>query len=137
MIREIPSELLRPLWSVVEPLLKEALVPHPFLDAEDVLWLALNGKAYVIAVLDHERVAGAIVMELHQYPKRRIGNILALAGEVGSMERFSDEVESFLIEWCRQNSLDSLGMLGRPGWSKVLSRRGWQTQPICTAWKNL
>jgi|ERR1043166_1277648 hypothetical protein len=134
MIREVPPELLRPLWSVIAPMLTEALAPHPFLDSDDILWLALNGRAYVIAVLDGERVAGVIIMELHQYPKRRIGNILALAGEVGSMERFSDEVEGFLIRWCRENSLDSLGMLGRPGWSRVLGARGWRTQPMCVAW---
>jgi len=134
MIREIPPALLRPLWSAIEPLLAHALDLHPFLDSEGLLWLAMNGRAYVIAVLDGERIAGVVVMDIQQYPKCRIGNVLALGGKIGSMEQFSDEVESFLVEWCRSNSLDSLGMLGRPGWSKVLGARGWRVQMASVAW---
>lgn len=137
MIREIPATLIKPLWSAMEPHVAAALEHHPFLDAEGLLWLALTGRAYLIAVLDGERVAGVVALDIQQYPKKRVGNVLALGGEVGSMERFSDEVEMFLIEWCRENSLDSLGMLGRPGWGKTLARRGWQVQPIACAWKDV
>jgi len=137
MIREIPLPLLPRLWSSLGPHLERALRRHPFLDLEGLQWLAFNGRAYIIAVLDGDRIAGVIALDIQQYPKKRIGNVLALGGEIGSLERFSDEVESFLLQWCRENSLDSLGMLGRPGWSKYLARRGWHVQPIICAWKDV
>lgn len=137
MIREIPIALIKPIWKAMEPHFAEALKPHPFLDSEGLLWLALNERAYLVAVLDDERVAGVIALDIQQYPKKRVGNVLALGGETGSMERFADEVETFLVEWCHANSLDSLGMLGRPGWGKTLARRGWQVQSIVCAWKDV
>jgi hypothetical protein len=134
MIREVPISLLKPLWSAIEPHLKAALEAHPFLDVEGVLQRVLAGLAYVMIVLDGDRVTGVVVMEIQQFPKCRIGNVLALGGDKGSMAPFADEVETFLIEWCRAHSLASLGMLGWPGWSKVLNRRGWRTQLMCAAW---
>lgn len=137
MIREVPLSLLPPLWSAIEPMLTAALEYHPFMDAEGIRQRILAGAAEIILVLDEAKIAGVIAMEVIAYPQHRVGNILALAGKDGSMAQFDDEVEAFLVQWCRERSLDSLAMLGRPGWSKVLEMRGWRTQLMCTAWKNL
>lgn len=137
MIREVSPALLPVLWSTIEPHFAAALEHHPFMNSEGLLERVRAGLAAVMVVLEGERIVGAVAMDIVQYPGKRVGNVLALGGAPGSMERYAEEVERFLTEWCIARSLDSLGTLGRPGWGKVLMRHGWQSQPLVAAWKDL
>lgn len=137
MIRIVPAALLPDIWGKAEPILAAALDYHPFMSTKGLLHRLTHGSAELIVVIEGADLAGCIAMEVIAYPEHRIGNVLALGGKNGSMARFDDEVEAYLEQWCRERSLASLTMLGRPGWSKVLKARGWRAQPMCTAWKNL
>lgn len=134
MIRIVPRALLADIWDKAEPILAAALDYHPFMSTKGLLHRLTHESAELIVVIDEADLAGCIAMEIIAYPEHRIGNVLALGGMNGSMARFDDEVEKFLGQWCRERSLVSLAMLGRPGWSKVLNARGWRIQPMCTAW---
>lgn len=135
MIHAVPRNLVPALWGAVEPHFVRALEVHPFLDAQGLRQRILDGFAELVVVVEGDHVVGAIALEEQQYPTARIGNVLALGGEIGSMARHGAEVAAFLDEWRARNSLDSLGMLGRPGWSRVLKRFGWSARPMCIAWK--
>lgn len=135
MIHVVPMHLVPALWGAAEPHFDRALKWHPFLDAEGLRQRILGGLADLVLVVEGERVAGALALEEFQYPKQKVGNVLALGGDIGSMAKHGEEVAAFLDAWRVRRSLDSLGTLGRPGWSRVLKRFGWRTQPMCVAWK--
>lgn len=136
MIREIPAFLVPEFWPLVETMFEKALEHHPHLDIDGLKQLLLTGKAELILVIE-DTILGGVVMESVKYPSEMVGNIVALAGNIGSLESHGERVEQYLEEWCLMRNLSTISMLGRAGWSTFLSRHGWQTQPSLVAWKEL
>lgn len=136
MIREIPAFLVPEFWPLVDTMFEKALEHHPHLDIDGLKHLLLTGRAELILVIEGTIVAG-IVMESVRYPSEMVGNIVAAAGDVGSLATHGERIEKYLEEWCLTRNLSTISMLGRAGWSTFLSRHGWQTQPSLVAWKEL
>jgi len=137
MIRDIPTHLVETFWPLAEPFLSEALEVHPHLDPEGLRSLLLSGMAELLVLLEGDRIIGAVVMEAQRYPTKMVGNIVALGTENGAWRTHGEAVTDALEQWCRARNLGTLNMLGRAGWSKFVTRRGWHTQPSLVAWKEL
>ena len=65
--------------------------------------------------------AGCAVTEIIVYPKRKILHVFLAAGD---MEQILDFEES-AIEFGKMNGCDGMSIAGRPGWQKILGKRGW------------
>lgn len=137
MIREIPQHLVETFWPLVKPFLCEALETHPHLEADGLRALLLTGMAELLVVLEEGRIIGSVVMEAQRYPTKMVGNIVALGMQKGVWKTHGDAVTDALEQWCRDRNLGTLNMLGRAGWSRFVTRRGWRTQPSLVAWKEL
>jgi hypothetical protein len=48
-----------------------------------------------------------------------------------------DQITDFLESWCRSRGCEKITELGRPGWSRLAKRRGYQFKPYAQAWKDL
>lgn len=136
MIREIPAHLVPEFWPLVDTMFEKALKHHPHLDINGLQHILLAGRADLILVIE-DTILGGIVMESVRYPSEMVGNIVAAAGDVGSLATHGERIEKYLEDWCLTRNLSTISMLGRAGWSAFLSRHGWQTQPSLVAWKEL
>lgn len=65
--------------------------------------------------------SGCAVTEIMVYPKRKILHVFLAAGD---MEQILDFEES-AIEFGKMNGCDGMSIAGRPGWQKILGKRGW------------
>jgi len=65
--------------------------------------------------------SGCAVTEIMVYPKRKILHVFLAAGD---MEQILDFEES-AIEFGKMNGCDGMSIAGRPGWQKILKKRGW------------
>lgn len=133
----VNAALIPDLWPGVEPLLKRALKFHPFMTTDGLLRLLLSGMAALIVAVEDERILCAAVMERTDYPETSVGNVIVLAGERGTYRHHMDEITDYLESWCRAHGCGTISMLGRPGWSKFVGRRGWSIHPYVSAWKAL
>lgn len=134
---DIPSSLVPDVWEAAVPFVSRALEYHPYLKAEGLLAQILAGRAQLILVTNGEGVVGAAVMEAIHYPPITVGNVVVLGGVRGFYRRYLDDVTDHLERWSVTHGCAKIGMLGRPGWAKYVTRRGWATQPVLAAWKDL
>ncbi len=137
VIREIPPECVEAFWPLVAPFLARALRVHPHLDLDGLHELLSSEAAQLLVALEGDRLIGAVVMESVRYPRKSVGNVVALGTEVGAWKIHGIAITQALEQWCRARDLDTLHMLGRAGWSRFVTRHGWRTQPSLLAWKEL
>ncbi len=83
MIRAVPVHLVNDLFPAIEKHVTAALDFHPFLTADDLRTLLLNGYAQLfIALGEGRRVEGFAIMEVIRYPSRKVATVLAAGGRV-------------------------------------------------------
>jgi hypothetical protein len=130
-----PGAILEELWPHVAPLLARALRQHDFLDTDGLRLLLKAQRADLAIVAADGELAGALVMEVVQYPGVRVGNILALAGRDGFYRDHLDDAVAWAKAWCRERACPIIGFAGgRPGWLRYVGKRGWVTRRFLTAW---
>jgi uncharacterized membrane protein YwzB len=129
LIRKVPMEWLPSLWPELKPWVAKAMRYHPFVDADDVLVLAMSGHLTVFVAIVDDRLVGTFMVELLRYPKRLVANIMVIGGRRGSMRRWLDEMLGAVESWAIGLGCEALQGLGRVGWArKAESRReGWET----------
>lgn len=124
IIHRVPTRLVTDLWPAVEPFARAALQVHPFLEAQDLLAILLRGGAHLFVCEQDGRVIGFGALEVIQYPRRRVANVLAAGGEVGLLSATRDSFLDITRQWAREQGADALEVTGRPGWARVLRRQG-------------
>lgn len=134
-LHTVPVALVPDLWPAVEKLLARAVKWHPFLSVDGLKAIILSGHADLIVAIQDEHIFCAAVMEAVQYPGTKVGNVLVLAGERGTYARHIDAITDYLETWCAAHGCANIGMTGRPGWLKFVTRRGWRTQRYVSAWR--
>jgi hypothetical protein len=122
----IPSQQVPAFWPEVEPLVRCALgygggryEPEDFLNAlarrEMQLWL----------VRASDRLIGAVVTELRNYPRQRRCRYLLLTGvSFDRWQHLQNEIEA----WARANGCVAMEMCGRRGWERKLA--GWRATHV-------
>lgn len=137
-IHQVPTSMIADFWPECAPLLAAALDRHPFLGIDDLRGLleAGNGTDLFVANVDG-RILGAAAIEVVIYPSKRTGNVIALGGSRGFYELALPQMVDRLEKWCRDNLCSSISMLGRPGWAKFITQRGWHVLPSLAGWKEL
>ena len=83
----------------------------------------MSGRAQVIVLIHDGIIQGAAVMESIEYPSSRAGNVLALGGLPGFLQRYMETFIDYLIEWSRVRGCNNLIFSGRRGWERYLENR--------------
>lgn len=137
MIRVVPpGPILDELWPYIEPELARALAYNDFLTTDGLLALARRQVADIAVCAKDGDLEAVGALEILQYPTVRVGNILALGGKPGWLFRYADEAQRWMEQWCRERGCTIIAVAGgRPGWDRLLSRRGWVTRTLSTAWR--
>lgn len=138
MIHAAPSSLVADLWPAIEKHVAAALDFHPFLGPADLHLILLNGGCQLFIVTGEGRkVQGFAIMEMVQYPSRRVANCLAAGGEDGFLGTAIHELLPVLKQWGAEHGADAFALTGRPGWFKALRDEGGHAEKLVTWWTRL
>jgi hypothetical protein len=137
VIHRAPAALVVDLWPAIEKHVTAALDFHPFLSAEDVRLILLAGHAQLFIAAEGRKVQGFAVMEVVQYPSRKVANILASGGEEGFLGAAIHELLPVLKQWGAEQGADAIALTGRPGWLKALRNEGGHAEKLVTWWTRL
>lgn len=136
-IYDVPTHVVPDVWEAAKSYLSSALDYHPFLDSSSLLVLLLSGRGQLMIGVDG-KIVGAAVMERVEYPSGAIvGNIIAMGADPGSSKNYLDQAFEHCEKWCKAHGCDTIGLLGRRGWAKLVTRKGWMVQPGISAWRHL
>jgi hypothetical protein len=137
LIYPVPPELVHDLWPAIEIHVKRAMKHHPFMEADDVLSLLYHGSLQLFVATQDRKVAGFAVMEVIQYPGRKVANVLASGGERGFLSVAVHELLPVLKSWAVEQGADTFALTGRPGWVRALESQGFSTAAHVTMWAHL
>lgn len=137
MIYSVPTQFVADLWPSIEKHLDRALEHHPFLEAQDVYDLLHEGLLRLFIATADQKVTGFALMEVVNYPRRKVANVLAAAGEHGFLSVLVQEVLPELQKWAKEQGADTFALTGRPGWVRALRGKGFEDAAYVTMWANL
>lgn len=137
LIHSVPTALVNDLWPAVEPHVSRACEHHPFMSAADVLEVILWGAARLFVVTKQGGVMGFAVMEVVQYPNRKVANVLCCGGEEGFLSVAVHDLLPRLKEWGAEQDADTFALTGRPGWMRALRNEGFEAATHTTLWADL
>lgn len=64
---------------------------------------------------------GCLVTQVSTFPKRKLLQVFLAGGDMDAVLALADQAE----EWGRAQGCDAMMMMGRMGWQRVLTKRGW------------
>lgn len=134
-VHEVPTRMVLDFWPVTEPMLAKAARHHPFADTECMLARLLAGEAQMF-VLVEDGIEAVLLTEVIEYPNgRNVGQVWAMGGLKGIWKRGGELAEKAVEAWCRRFHCDTIAVVGRPGWRRLL--RHFDSQPLAVAWRKL
>lgn len=136
-IHLVPNRLVEDLWPAFEGHVKAALKHHPFIDADDLRNILYAGHGQLFVHVDEPKVTGFAVMEVVQYPRRKVASVLAAGGEQGFLSAAIHELLPELKKWGAQQGADTFAISGRPGWLRALRGEGFESVSHVTLWAHL
>jgi len=139
VIHRVPTHLVPDLWPALESFVAGAMDHHPFMEAQDIRLILLAGGAQLFIVTGEGRkVQGFAAMEVVQYPRRRVANILASGGNEGFTSVAVHDLLPQPKQWAQEQHADTLAILGaRPGWLKLLQSEGGNAKKFALWWAEL
>lgn len=137
MIHAVPTDLVPDLWPAIEPHAEAACEFHPFMESRDLARTIMKGNARLFIVTEGGKVQGFAAMEVVDYPRRKVANVLAAGGESGFLSVAIHDLLPHLKQWGREQGADTFAISGRPGWLKALRDEGGESLPLVTWWTRL
>lgn len=137
MIYPTPTRLVHEVWPMIERHVAEACRYHPFLEAEDLLTVLLYGNARLFVVTREGAFLGFAIMEVVEYPRRKVANVIAAGGERGFLSAAVVELLPVLQAWGIEQGADTFALIGRPGWVRALRHLHGQATAHVTWWTDL
>jgi hypothetical protein len=132
VIRDVPTDLVPDLWPAIEKHVEAACAYHPFMEALDVARLIMKGHARLFVSFEGGAVQGFAAMEVVQYPRRKVANVLAAGGDTGFLSVAIHDLLPILKQWGREQGADTFAISGRPGWLKALQHEDGQAVHLVT-----
>lgn len=106
-------------WSHCRPWIAAAIATGPGVETiEDVERLIASGRYQFWAGRN-----AAAVTEVIEFQRRKILTVIHGGGDLGEL---LDEIEPALCEYAREQGCDGIMGLGRKGWERVTSARGYR-----------
>lgn len=137
MIYQVPTSFLKDIWPAIEEHVVATCEHHPFMQAPDVLALLENELGSLFISTDGDGVMGFGVLEVIQYPSRRVANILGAGGKRGFLAVAIDELLPAMIEHGKTQGATMVAYSGRPGWIRKLNRYGGESKRFVTWWADI
>ncbi|MCZ7480558.1 hypothetical protein [Rhizobium rhizogenes] len=82
------------------------------------LWqICRSGQAFLIIAMDDGGILMGAVVRFERWTNGSILRVLSLVGE--SIEKWADDVKSFLVEMAKANGATRIVSEGREGWAKI------------------
>jgi hypothetical protein len=136
-IYRVPIHMLEDVWPSVEKYVERAQAFDPFKSAHDVYALLSHGFASLFIATRKGMIVGFGVLEVVQYPSRRVANIMAAGGEVGFLSTAIDDLLPMMIEHGRAEGATVVTLSGRPGWVRALRRLNGRSKRFITWWADI
>lgn len=137
MIQRVPREFVSDLWPFIEGYVKRTCTYHPFMGPEDVRALLDRDLATLFVAVESGRAIGFGVLEVVEYPRLRVANILGAGGESGFLSVAIDELLPFMIEHGKTQGATVVTLSGRPGWLRALRHLKGRSQRFITWWADI
>lgn len=119
----VPSAAVPALWPRVRPWIERALAESGGHFRSDDVREALERRDMQLwAVRRGDEIAGALVTELVDYPRRRVCRLALAAAAVGIRDGWLPQL-SIVEEWARANRCDLVEIYGRPGWARLIAHQ--------------
>ena len=119
-------ELLR-IWPKAKDFIASALTFGEF-DLDDVLMRLVEERIALFVAWHGEIVIGAATAEIVAYPRKTVGVIAHMgAKDLAKVLPFLHYVE----RWLRSMGAESIRVLGRRGWERVLVNHGYKYLYTC------
>jgi hypothetical protein len=136
MIHQIQTDMVPDIWPLVYDHAVEAMQFHPFMDHDDLLNNILHGHAQLFIVTRDGAFLGFAAVEVIQYPRCRVANVLAAGGHRGFLSVSVRDLFPEMEVWAREHHADIFAVQGRPGWLRISQAfAGAKRQMIGIAWR--
>jgi hypothetical protein len=136
-IYHVPQHLLDDVWPSVEKYVERAQAFDPFKNTHDVYMLLSHGFASLFIATRKGMIVGFGVLEVVQYPSRRVANVMAAGGEYGFLATAIDDLLPMMIEHGRREGATVVTLSGRPGWVRALRRLNGSSKRFVTWWADI
>jgi hypothetical protein len=133
----VPTRFIPDVWPSIEGYVARTCEYHPFMDTPDVLALLNHELATLFIATDDAGVVGFGVLEVVQYPSRRIANVLGAGGRRGFLAVAVNELLPFMIAHGKDQGSTVVALSGRPGWLRALRHLKGRSQPYITWWADI
>lgn len=127
-IEMVPPAGVDALWPLVEPMLAPLFDDYPLEDLEDVRASIESTHRQLWLVLRDGDIAAVAVTQIVTFPRARVLEIMALAGEnvLDVMKEFDEWATE--VAWLK--SCDVIQVIGRPGWTKHFKQIGGERAAV-------
>lgn len=110
------SDQVHTIWEQVRPLVARVCKRFPDYQPQDILEMLRNREAQLWVVVNGG-IEGMFITKIENTPQRRFCLIFVCAGE--GISGWIDYIKT-VEEWAKQMNCDSLRIVGRKGWKKLL-----------------
>lgn len=136
-IYHVPKQFIGDIWPAIQLYVEETCELHPFMNASDVRMLLEHEFATLFIATDAKGVMGFGILEVVQYPSRRVANILGAGGRRGFSAVAVSELLPFLIKHGKTQGATVVAYSGRPGWIRKLRHFGGDSKRYVTWWADI
>lgn len=121
-LRVLAAESVDGYWPIVSGFLDSALQhSEGELNADDIRTLVDAGRAFILLIVEGDEIKAAGAVEITEYPRFRVANIIAVGGNCVFLKRSE-------LEWLKMVVKDmgckSLQTYCRPSMARLLARLG-------------
>jgi hypothetical protein len=135
-IKLVPVHLAKDVWNELHTPLKSAMRYHPGMDVNDLLvLLEQNLCGMFVAIVDSDLI-GCFIVNIEEFPRKRICNIVAVAGKNGTTRGWIDEMMIEVEQWAINRNCDLMAGIGRKGWM-VAKNHGWKAEHRAILYREL
>lgn len=133
-IYRVPASLAADIWPAIKLYVERACEYHPFMDADSVLELVQAGRVTLFISTQHGSVLGFCAVEVVEYPRRTVANVLGVGGKNGFLEVISRELIPIVADFADHYGATVVTLSGRPGWLRALRHLGGRSRQYITMW---
>jgi hypothetical protein len=126
-IRLVPVHLAPMVWEELHTQLKGAMRYHMAMDVNDLLVLLERNMVAMFAAIDDDELKGCFIVNVEEFPRKRVCNIVVVAGKNGSTRGWVDDMLQAIEDWAGQRGCDVMAGIGRKGWM-VAKEYGWKVE---------
>jgi len=132
----VPVHLARKVWQELHVQLKGAMRYHPAMDVNDLLVSLESNMVAMFAAIVNNELQGCFIVNVEEFPRRRICNIVSVAGKNGSTRGWIDNMLSSVEEWATSRGCDMIAGIGRKGWM-VAKSYGYKVETRAILYKEI